>query len=302
MPRKSVTKAAKIATPTAKPVKIGTSARARAAKASVVALASNRPAPIRTTVAAFREDPAGFPKALNGGRFDVKALANDDEVTIEVYDTIGGWAGVTSKGVRAALREAKGKAVRLKINSPGGSVFEAVSIYNDLLSHPGKVTVEITGLAASAASLIAMAGDRIEIADNAFFMIHNTWTVAMGDHREMAKASRALAKFDSAFARTYSKQTGLDEAEVADMMAEETWLDAGDAVSMGFAHAVTKTADEDATASFDLSKYVNAPAVLRSASAPAARKEPSTGDAEQFATALAALAETFGVSPHGCTA
>lgn len=198
-----------------------------------------------------------FARAV-GTRFQAKA--GDAATQIDLYDEIGFW-GVTAKDFRAKLREATGDIV-LRLNSPGGDVFDGIAIYNDLLAHPGKVRVEVTGMAASIASIIAMAGDEVVIADNAFFMIHNAWTIAIGNRHDFSEVSGTLAKIDEAMARTYVARTKTGIREVKRMMDDETWMSAKEAVEAGFATAVSTPADASARAMFDLSVFANAPKAL----------------------------------------
>jgi len=160
---------------------------------------------------------------------------------IEVFDVIGdGWDGdgVTLKSVRAALTAAGGKPVDVLINSPGGDLFEGFAIHSLLLDYKGEVTVKILGIAASAASIIAMAGARIEIAPAAFLMIHKAWGVVIGNSDELRVIAEDLDKFDDAQARLFAKRSGADQARVAEWLCAETFFSASDAVEHGFADAV----------------------------------------------------------------
>src|SRR5690625_4462525 len=125
--------------------------------------------------------------------------------------------------------------VVVNINSPGGDFFEGVAIYNMLREHPHKVTVQVMGLAASAASVIAMAGDEILVGDGSFLMIHNTWVLAIGNRHDMAEAAELLEQFDMAMADVYSDRTGQDKNDIIRMMDKETWINASKAVEEGFA-------------------------------------------------------------------
>lgn len=188
-----------------------------------------------------------------------RALAADGQTTeIELYDEIGFW-GVDARAFKEKLRSSTGDIV-LKINSPGGDVFDGIAMYNDLVQYPGKVRVEITGLAASAASVVAMAGDTIAMADNAFMMIHNAWVLAVGDRHELADTAALLTKIDSALARTYANRTGKGIRTVAQMMDAETWMSGTEAREAGFATDTLKPVE--AKAKFDLSVFSNAPKAL----------------------------------------
>lgn len=164
--------------------------------------------------------------------------AVDGDTSISVYDAIGeGWdgSGVTAKRIGAALRSIGPKDVTVNINSPGGDFFEGVAIYNLLREHPAKVTVRVMGLAASAASVIAMAGDEILMGDGSFIMIHNAWAVAIGNRHDMRAASEQLEPFDAAMADVYAARTGMSAKDAAAMMDKETWIGARKAVDDGFA-------------------------------------------------------------------
>lgn len=179
---------------------------------------------------------------------------------IELYDEIGVW-GVNAKDFRSKLKGA-GDIV-LKINSPGGSVFDGVAMYNDLKAHKGNVRVEITGIAASIASIIAMAGDQIAIADNAMMMIHNAWTIAVGNAEDLAAQAAVLSKIDGQLAMTYAAQKGTPGIRaIQKMMADETWFTGKEAKDQGFATEILKPADKVAQAKFDLSVFVNTPESL----------------------------------------
>lgn len=161
-----------------------------------------------------------------------------------IYDDIGpDWMGmVSSKTILSELEKVgRGKPVTVRINSPGGDVIEAQAIYNALRRHSdagGPVTIEIDALAASAASFIAMAGDRIHIAENAMMMIHNAWTVALGNSDQLRSTADVLDKFDEIISSTYAKRSTTDLEDIKRMMSDETWLTAAEAIDKGFADAV----------------------------------------------------------------
>ncbi|HYF87419.1 head maturation protease, ClpP-related [Azospirillum sp.] len=191
---------------------------------------------------------------------DFAVNASGDRTEITLYDEIGMW-GVSASDLRAQLAGIRGGTIHLKINSPGGDVFDGIAMHNDLKAHPARVEVEVVGLAASAASLIAMAGDHITVPSNAFLMIHNAWTVVAGDRRAMTEASGVLEQIDTALAKTYAERTGQDAAAVRAMMDAETWMSGDQAVELGFAQA--KGGETPAQAAFDLTVFANVPAALR---------------------------------------
>lgn len=181
------------------------------------------------------------PKALDRWNPGIKAAASDDN-TISVFDVIGQdyWTGegVTAKRIAEALRSMDGKDVTVNVNSPGGDMFEGLAIYNLLREHKGEVTVRVLGVAASAASIIAMAGDRIEIARAGFLMIHNCWVMAVGNRHDFRDVADTMEPFDRAMADIYAARTG-DEIEVIQsLMDAETWIGGAEAVEKGFADSL----------------------------------------------------------------
>lgn len=185
-----------------------------------------------------------------------------DATVIDLYDEVGYW-GVNARSFRNRLKDAKGD-IKLRINSPGGDVFDGIAMYNDLLAYDGKVTVEVTGVAASIASVIAMAGDEIVMAPNAFMMIHNAWTIGIGNRRDMQALVDVLTKVDDSLARTYASRTTTGIKSIKQMMDDETWLTAKESVEAGFASTIAEAAKSDASASakFDLSVFGQVPKSL----------------------------------------
>lgn len=229
------------------------------------------------------------------GRVEVRALASG-ATEINIYGEIGFW-GVTADEFKRALNGASTNRIQLNINSPGGDVFDGIAIFSDLVDHPATVDVRVTGLAASAASLIAMAGDTVTIAEHAFFMIHNAWTLSVGNKDALVKDAEVLALIDEQMASRYSQRTGMDVSEVVDMMDNETWLNSSDAVDMGFADDTVSTdSDTEAKAAFDLSSFKNVPRALKALkrSAKAKAKDGGThiapaSTAEELSSLRAAL-------------
>jgi ATP-dependent Clp protease, protease subunit len=178
---------------------------------------------------------------------DIKAAADDDS-TINIYDAIGEdffGNGMTAKVVSSVLRKNKGQDVTVNINSPGGDFFEGLAIYNLLKEHEGKVTIRVIGMAASAASVIAMAGDDIKIAESAFFMIHNSWHIVMGNKHDMRERADTLEKFDESMVGIYSKISNESPQNIVEMMDDETWISGPDAIEMGFATGFIDTDEID---------------------------------------------------------
>lgn len=173
---------------------------------------------------------------------------------------------VTPTGVKELLDSAAGKDLKIYINSPGGSAFAGVAIYNMLLRHSGKKEVFIDGLAASAASIIAMAGDVINIPKNAYLMIHRAWTYACGNKNEMQKTLELLERLDSSIAETYvSKSVNDTTAEkFLELMDKDTWLNGNEAKKY-FNVNVTEAQEAAACISIsDCERYRNIPENLKS--------------------------------------
>lgn len=167
------------------------------------------------------------------------AAEADNPNTISIYDQIGEdwWTGegTTAKRIAAALRKIGSEDVTVNINSPGGDMFEGLAIYNLLAEHPGAVNVRVMGIAASAASVIAMVGDTIEMGLGSFLMIHNSWGIVIGNQNDMREASETFAKFDDAMTDIYVHRTDGDKPDIAAMMDAETFMTANEAVEKGFA-------------------------------------------------------------------
>lgn len=149
------------------------------------------------------------------------------------------WFGdeITPKAFRADLMANEGD-IEIWINSPGGDCIAASQIYSMLMDHRGKVTVKIDGLAASAASVIAMAGSTVEMSPTSMMMVHNPLTVAIGDTQEMQKAIALLDEVKESIINAYEIKTGLSRAKLSHLMDAETWMNANKAVELGFADVV----------------------------------------------------------------
>ena len=171
-----------------------------------------------------------------------------------------GW-DITAKGVADALKGVGKGPLTISLHSYGGDALAGVAIHNMLARHPGAKTVIVEGCAASAASLIAMAGDRIVMPSNALMMIHEAWGVAVGDSDSMRKQAEVLDSVSGAYRGTYAARSGKTEDEVAALMAAETWFTADDAVAQGFA---TETAEPVAVRAMALKegRFSRAPAAL----------------------------------------
>ncbi len=195
--------------------------------------------------------------------FSVKSAARGEPAELFIYDQIGSsmWEeGVTPASLIDEIKSLKMKnkdTLSIRINSPGGNMFDGNTIYNYLRSMKQNIDVTIDGMAASAASIIAMAGDTIRMPENSFLMIHNPWMVVAGDSQVMRKTADDLDVMRDGAVKTYLSKTGgkVSKDELITMLDEETWLGAELAVELGFADEVLEPVR--AAALFDVSNYFN---------------------------------------------
>lgn len=180
------------------------------------------------------------PRALEQWNPAIKAAESDNTITI--FDVIGAdyWTGegVTAKRIAGALRAIGEKDVTVLMNSPGGDMFEGLAIYNLLREHKGEVTMKVLGLAASAASVITMAGDNIQVARAGFLMVHNAWILAAGNRHDFREYADYLEPFDRSMADLYSARTGIEFKSMQKIMDAESWIGGSDAVEQGFADSL----------------------------------------------------------------
>lgn len=196
----------------------------------------------------------------------------EESAEILIYGDIGGgWFDeepITAKKMMRDLKEISAKNISLRINSPGGSAIEGNAIYNALRRHPAKITTYVDGLAGSAASIIALAGDHVVMAPNAMFMIHRSSGMAMGKAADMKRIASLLDKTDETLAATYRERTGKTAAEVEAAMDAETWFNADEAVEWGLADEVSGDAVDIAANAWGWTleqlreRYANAPQSL----------------------------------------
>ena len=206
--------------------------------------------------------------------YAIRARAEGAEVSI--YDEIGAY-GVSAKSFLDELGALPDDGpLTLRLNSPGGSVFDAVAIYNALKRHAGPVSVWIDGIAASAASYVAMAGDEVVMPENAFLMIHDPSGVVFGTADDMRAMAEALEKIKGSLVAGYAAKSGGSEDDIAALMAKETWLDAAEAVELGFADRLAEPVR--IAASFDIGRFRNAPPALVDATAESDDVEDDTSD------------------------
>lgn len=196
----------------------------------------------------------------------IRAAAESDDAEILIYDDIGAssWGdGVTAKQFVRDLSALDAKTLTVRINSAGGDVFEGLAIHHAIRRHKATVTTEIDGLAASIASIIALAGDEVRMSDNAFFMIHDPWGMGVGNAKEMRELADLLDKVGGSLANVYAEKTGRDVTEVQDWMTAETWFNADEALAAGFVDKLVK--GKKIAARADLTGFRNAPSALKAA-------------------------------------
>lgn len=167
--------------------------------------------------------------------YRITNAADPDEAEVLLYDEIGGWFGNTADDLIAELKGISSPRMRVRINSPGGSVFEGIAIANALRAHPATVTVQVDAIAASIASVIAMAGDRIEMAPNSMMMIHDASGMAWGNAAEMEEMAELLDLISDNIADAYAQRAGGTREQWRERMKAETWYLPEDAVDNGLA-------------------------------------------------------------------
>jgi ATP-dependent protease ClpP protease subunit len=216
------------------------------------------------------------------------SLQSNGTLELLVYEDIGeNWwdgSGVTAKAVKQELdANPNYSRISIRINSPGGDAFEGIAILNLLKAQQRPVDVSIDGIAASAASLVAMAGSTITMGSSAMMMIHNAWTVCMGDGDDMRKCGDTLDRISESVGQAYVDKTGKSAKEVKALMDAETWMGAQECVDNGFATAVASDSDDnDAMAlakSFrSLAKMKHLPEQLKTAEGPEEKSDGADVD------------------------
>ena len=189
-------------------------------------------------------------------KIEAKAKERAD---IWIYGDIGeSWSGdsVTAKSLSDELKKLAGvKEITLRINSPGGNVFDGLAMYNSLKKFPAHIVTEIDGMALSIASIVALAGDEVRMAGNAVYMIHNPWTMTAGDATEMRKVADQLDLVRDSLAGTYAAKTKelASLEQISDWMDQETWFNSEEALNAGFIDQITDPVE--IAAKYDLSRY-----------------------------------------------
>lgn len=249
------------------------------------------------------------------------AAEADEPNTISIYGVIGEdfWTGegFTAKKAAGILRSVGKKPVTVNVNSPGGDMFEGLAIYNLLREHPAEVKVKVMGVAASAASVIAMAGDEVLMGTGSIMMIHKAWGLVIGNEFDFADAADVFKTFDASMAAIYAARTGMSEKDILAMLAgpgrasDGTYMTAAEAIDKGFADGEFEGADEPTQARASIPADVLARRraeaalakqgvgrkeradILNSLSAPRDASRPAARDAGKLAAEMARLLQNF---------
>lgn len=243
-------------------------------------------------------------------KLKIRVEAAADVAHIYVYDVIDQWWGASAAGLVEALTAAGGKDVHLHINSPGGDVFESSAMASAISAYTGTVTAIIDGIAASAATRLALAAKEVRMADTGLFMIHNSWTLAWGNKDELRATASLLDKVDGTIAADYTRKTGKTQAQVVEWMNAETWFTAAEAKDAGFVDATFAASQADGAQAraeaqpgrWNLSAYSNAPKLQQSRSGAKPQADKSDAlSARQAALydAFESVAEDFGKFDQG---
>jgi ATP-dependent Clp protease protease subunit len=196
--------------------------------------------------------------SVTAPRFEVSNDAQASEATIYLYDVIDAYWGISAADFVKAIAGISAETIHLRINSPGGDVFEARAMATALRQHKAKVIAHIDGLAASCASWIALAADEVEISAGAFYMIHRSWSYSMGNAADLRAAADLLEKVDEELVAEYVRETGATDEQVRAWLDAETWFTADEAVTHKFADRLASDAPKD-TAAWDVSAFARAP-------------------------------------------
>lgn len=191
---------------------------------------------------------SGYNEKLTSIPQNFASAIKDNVLELIMYGDIGNsWYddGITASDVDNALRQAGNKDVIVRLNSPGGSAFDGVSIYNRLVQHPGKVTVYVDGYACSSASIIAMAGDEIIMGEGSMLMIHEASTFVYGTKDDFTAQANMLAELESGIIDIYMNKANVSREKVTELVNAETWFSSTSALEIGFATSIASSVVED---------------------------------------------------------
>ena len=222
-------------------------------------------------------------------------MANQDTLNIEILDDIGGW-GFTFNQLYDQAKGFEGNKIRVPVNSFGGSALEGLLIYNYLKGSGKEIETHIPTYAMSAGTIIAAAGDHVSMSNHGYYMIHNPWSVSMGDSNDMKATAEILSKIENDLVSIYVKKTGIDADEIREMMKNETWLTSEEALEMGFVDELTEGAKIEA--SFDPKQFeglTNVPQDIQNLFESPKKEETEKPQTNSF---LSALAQIFNKQPQ----
>lgn len=199
----------------------------------------------------------------NPRTFKVEHSADGSEATVYVYDVIDSYWGIKAADFVKELAALTAPTIHLRINSPGGDVFDARAMATAVRGHPSKVIAHVDGMALSAATTLAIAAAETEMAEGSFFMIHNAWSWGVGNANDLMELAALLEKIDGAIAADYTRKTKKSMDQVVAWMAAETWFTAQEAVDAGFADRIFKGAEAAAKNQWDVADiYAKVPKAL----------------------------------------
>lgn len=237
-------------------------------------------------------------RAAKPRRLEIVAKS-DDVAEVFIYDAIVSdaleaewYGGVAPETFVKELRGITASTIHLRINSPGGSVFAARAIEQALRDHPAKVIAFIDGLAASAATFIAMAADEVVMNKGALFMIHKAWTFSYGNADDLRSEAELLDKIDQTLIQTYADKTGQTVDQIGEWMKAETWFNAQEAIDAGFADSLADTGSNAKANAWNLSAYARAPELP----APVAEQPPTPREPEPDRCDVGALLRRIAVA------
>ena len=224
-----------------------------------------------------------------GKNFEIK---NEDSVShIYMYDAIGGYWGIEPENFIKQLNEIDTPEIVLHINSPGGDVFDARAIATAIKQHGSVISAQIDGLCASAATYISAACKSVSMADGGFYMVHEGWTLAMGNKNDLSKTVALLEKVDNSIINDYERKTGQSRDQLESWMKDETWFSAEEAKEHGFVDLIIEEEGVSNTSKWDLSAYANTPKNLKNDPKP-----PQEDDNKELLARLRRQAEALSMA------
>lgn len=247
------------------------------------------------------------PEAAERDWYHVNAKTGDQRrAEVHIYDDIG-WMGTSAKDLARELKTLDVDEIELHLNSPGGDAWDGIAIYNTLRDHKASVSVVVDGVAASAASVIAMAGDTVRMNRGAQLMIHDAWGLVIGNADDMTEAAAMFDKISDGMAEIYASRAGGTVAEWREAMAAESWYTAAEAVDAGLADELVETDPPKAQARWDLAAFAfahagrsaaPAPRIPNSAPVAARRQQAATTSTEEGAGRMdpAKIREALGLA------